>query len=331
MQIMKWFVGKFNDYSNRNNPDYWVKKAEENQAKSIKYYNKAISIYQKNSNADSDKIAEIHLKKGEIHSKNQKYSDAITSFNKALKIYKDNPDKSMHCHFNLGLACSNSYQYSEAIKSFTNALEISTDDGFSAKINFEIGRVYLRQKLDLKDEFEKNLKFCKSFSGTEIKLDTMINLEGEYNLTRATLNEQIIGSFQKILDNKNNSIDPQTLFKINYTTAEACLENDDKVLAKRYYESSLEILNSPQNSFHEIDKIRSNIEKILSTLNPILTTEGVRSQGGNTAPAPAPAPPPPSAPATPPPPPPPSASPQPNPIIVAITDFLNLCSCSQKR
>ena len=334
MKIMKWLSEKINDFRNKNNSDYWVDKAQENQEKAIKYYNKALNIYQKNSKGNSDKIAEIHCKKGKIYSKNKKHSDAIRSFNKELEIYKDNPDKLRDCHFNVGLEYFKSSQYSEAVKSFTNALEVSADDGFSAKINLEIGRVYLCQKLELEEDFNKNLNFYNSFQGNKT------HLQEDYKLNRATLNEKIIESFQKIFDNKNNSIDSQTLLKINYETAEACLENDKKALAKKYYKKSLEILDLPENSSPDNCNIRSNIEEILSTLNPILTAEEARHLERSPPPALAlvqsqPSSPPTLAqpPAQPPPPPPPPepAQPQPHTIIVAITSFFDLCSCSQRR
>lgn len=347
MEIRKRLKEKFNDFSNKNNPDYWVNKAQENQEKAIKYYNKAINIYQKDGNAKSDKIAEIHVKKGEIHSKNKKHGDAIISFNKALEIYKHNSNKSRDCHFNIGLAYSNSSQYLEAVKSFTSALNEGVEDSFSEKIKLEIGRVYLRQKSELEDDFKKNSDFYDSFGGNKTKL------EYDYKLKRTIFNEEIIESFQKILDYKNNSIDSQTLLQINYATAEACLENDKKALAKKYYEKSLEILDLPENSSPYNYKIRSNIEEILSTLNSILKTEEAIHPERSPSPAPpltrpqppappsAPHPPPASSqPQTPPPPPPsaphppqpqPQSQPQNHPIIVAITSFFDLCSCSQKR
>ena len=115
MKIMKWLSEKINYSRNKNNPDYWVNKVQDNQEKAIKYYNKALNIYQKNSEGNSEKIAEIHFKKGEIHLENKTHGDAITSFNKALEIYKHNPDKLRDCHFNIGLACSDSFRYSEAL------------------------------------------------------------------------------------------------------------------------------------------------------------------------------------------------------------------------
>ena len=170
MKIMKWLSEKINYSRNKNNPDYWVIKAQDNQEKAIKYYNKALNIFQKNREHNSEKIAEIHVKKGEIHLENKTHGDAITSFNKALEIYKHNPDKSRDCLFNIGLAYSNSYQYSEAFKSFTEALNEGVEDSFSAKINFEIGIVYLRQKLESEGEFNKHSKFYDSFQGSKIKL-----------------------------------------------------------------------------------------------------------------------------------------------------------------
>ena len=357
----------FERFSTNNNPDYWVNKVQDNQEKAIKYYNKALNIYQKNSEGNSEKIAEIHVKKGEIHLEIKTHGDAITSFNKALEIYKHNPDKSRVCHFNIGLAYSNSYQYPEALKSFTSALNEGVEDSFSAKINFEIGRVYLLQKLESEGDFKKNSRFYDSFKGDKTKL------EKEYMSNRATFNEKIIESFQKILHNENNSINPQTLLEVNFETAEAFHQNDNKVLAKEYYKKSLEILNLLENSSLDDNKIRSVIGEILLTLNQVLTTEETRHPERSPSPAPAPPPSPPSAQPPPPassptPPPPPASSPTPtpppppassqpqppassqpqsppqpqppassqsqpqtHPIIMAITSFFDLCSCSQKR
>jgi tetratricopeptide (TPR) repeat protein len=328
---MKWLKEKFNDFRNKKNPDYWVDKVQDNQEKAIKYYNKALNIYQKNSEGNSEKIAEIHFKKGEIHLENKTHGDAITSFNKALEIYKHNPDKLRDCHFYIGLAYSNSYQYSEALKSFTSALNEGVEDSFSAKINFEIGRVYLRQKLESEGDFKKNSRFYDSFKGDKTKL------EKEYISNRATFNEKIIESFQKILHNENNSINPQTLLEINYATAEAFHQNDNKVLAKEYYKKSLEILDLPENSSLYDNRTRSHIGKKLLTLNQVLEAERVNESRRSRLQPPAPVltqplPQPQPQPQPPPPAPPPApAQPQTHPIIVAITSFFDLCSCSQKR
>jgi tetratricopeptide (TPR) repeat protein len=276
---MKLFVGKFNDYSNKNNPDYWVEKAEINAKKAIKYYRKAIKAYTKKN--EEEKSAEIYDKIGKVYSdKGNNLNEAIRSFQASLRIYesKENNEQIKQCHFNIGKAYLKNRQFEESEKSFESALELGSDAKFCAEINYQIGLIYVYKKKESSKNFLRDLNFL-SFDSIGITQEYREKITQEYRekITQeyrekiAPFNKKIIEKFNQVLSfysESENEINSQYKLNLNILIADAYEENGKKDSSLNHYKVCLKILQSSANLVDDQDKQMEDLKKKIASLSP---------------------------------------------------------------
>lgn len=270
---------KISDIINKNNPEYWVEKAEKKAekaeknvekiqkyfAKVIKYYKKAIKAYNKKN--EEEKTAEIYDKIGKVYSDKGDLNEAIRSFQDSFKIYesKNNNEQIKQCHLNIGKAYLKNQQFEESKKSFELALVVGSDAKFCAEINYQIGLIYVHKKNELKEGYLKLSQFYDSSGMNKDKITQ------EYSEKIAPLNQKIIDKFDHFLSFcrvSENEIDPKEKLKLNILIADAYEENGEKDFSLSHYKKCLKILQSSANLVDDQDKQMKDLKKKIASLSP---------------------------------------------------------------
>jgi tetratricopeptide (TPR) repeat protein len=278
MQIKNWFREKINDFRNKNNPNYWVKKAEKNVekaeknvekiqkyfAKVIKYYKKAIKAYNKKN--EEEKTAEIYDKIGKVYFDKNDLNQAIKNFQVSLRIYesKEKNEQIKQCHFNIGKAYLNNRQFDESEKSFESALKSGSEAKFSADINYQIGLIDVHKKNELKEGYLTLFQFYDSIEMNKNKITQ------EYSEKIAPLNQKIIDKFNQVLSFfsvSENEIDPKEKLKLNILIADAYEENGEKDSSLNHYKVCLKILQSSANLVDDQDKQMKDLKKKIASIS----------------------------------------------------------------
>ena len=275
---------KISDIINKNNPEYWVEKAEKTQKNSekvIKYYRKAIKAHNKKN--EEEKTAEIYNKIGQVYSDKNDLNQAIKSFQASLRIYesKEKNEQIKQCHFNIGKAYLNNRQFDESERSFESALKSGSEAKFSADINYQIGLIYVHRKNESRENFSRDLVFCNSF-GIDSK-----KITHEYSERIAPFNEKIIEKFNQVLSFfsvSENKINPKEKLRLNILIADAYEENGKKDFSLDHYKVCLKILQSSANLVDDQDKQMKDLKKkIVSLSSPLVVSCSPDSIGKRVA------------------------------------------------
>jgi tetratricopeptide (TPR) repeat protein len=266
---------KISDIINKNNPEYWVEKAEKAEKKAektqkysekvIKYYKKAIKAHNKKN--EEEKTAEIYNKIGQVYFDKNDLNQAIKSFQASLRIYesKEKNEQIKQCHFNIGKAYLKNRQFEESEKSFESALKSGSEAKFCAEINYQIGLIYVHKKNELKEGY---LKLSQFYDSSRMNKDKITQ---EYSERIAPFNEKIIEKFNQVLSfwsATENEIDPKEKLRLNILIADAYEENGENDFSLDHYKKCLKILQSSANLVGDQDKKMGDLKKKIASLSP---------------------------------------------------------------